>query len=129
MNNTDNPGNDEEQLATIPTDYRALLAMTRPLIIAQDTLPSWRGGEICRSGFGTSSGSRDWRAEFTLSRGEIVRADESELGIAGDEGRASGNEEAGKSSGTDVEDEPREARSALRRGDSSLQIRICLGMS
>jgi hypothetical protein len=114
MSNTENPANDEEQLATIPTDYRALLAMTRPLVIAERTLPSWRGGEICRSGFGMPLEPGDRPGEFTLSRGEIVRPDESELGTTGDEGRATGNEEAG---------------SALRRGDSNLQIRICLGMS
>jgi hypothetical protein len=129
MSNTDNRADDEEQLATIPTDYRALLAMTRPLVIAEHTLPSWRGGEICRSGFGIPLEPGDWPADFTLRRGEIVRPDESELGITGDQGRATGNEEAGKNSATDVENEPTEARSALRRGDSNLQIRICLGMS
>jgi hypothetical protein len=129
MSNTDNPANDEEQLATIPTDYRALLAMTRPLLIAEHTLRSWRGGEICRSGFGIPLEPGDWPAEFTLSRGEIVRPDESELRTTGDEGRATGNEEAGTSSAQEVGDESTEARCALPRGDSNLQIRICLGMS
>jgi hypothetical protein len=129
MSNTNNPANDEEQLAAIPTDYRALLAMTRPLVIAEHTLPSWRGGEICRLAFGMPLEPGDWPAESTLTRGEIVHPDESELGITGDEGGATGNEEAGKSSATDVEDAATEARSALRRGDSNLQIRICLGMS
>ena len=118
MNNTDNPTNDEEQLGTIPTDYRALLAMTRPLVIADHTLPSWRGGEICRLGFGISPGSGDGRAESTLRRGEIFRSDKSEVGTTEDEGRATGYEDAAA-----------ESISALRRRDPNLQIRICLGMS
>ena len=113
MNNTNNPTDDEEQLATIPTDYQALLAMTRPLVIAEDTLPSWRGGEICRSGFGASSGSEDWRAEFALRRGEILRSHESGSGIAEDEELAAA---AG-------------AVPTQRPSSSNMQIRICLGMS
>jgi len=129
MSNKDNPYNDEEQFATIPTDYRALLAMTRPLVIGEHTLPSWRGGEICRSGFGISPASGDWRAESTLKRGEIFRSDESGLGIAKDEERATTREEAGTSSASEVEDAAAEPIYALRRRDSNLQIRICLGMS
>ena len=113
MSNTDNPADDEEQLATIATDYRALLAMTRPLVIVENTLPSWRGGEICRSGFGTSSGSEDWRAEFALRRGEIFSPHETELGIAEDEELTAG---AG-------------IVPARPRSNSNLQIKICLGMS
>jgi hypothetical protein len=129
MSNTDNPANDEEQLPTIPTDYRALLAMTRPLVIAEHTLPSWRGGEICRSGFGIPLEPGDWRPEFTLRRGEIFRSDESELGIAEDEELVTTTEEAGTSSAPEVEDAAADSISALRRSDSNLQIRICLGMS
>jgi len=129
MSNTDNPTNDEEQLATIPTDYRALLAMTRPLVIAEHTLPSWRGGEICRSGFGIPLEPGDWRAESTLRRGEIFRSDESGLGITEDEELATTPEEAGTSSAPEVEDKRTKARSALPQTDSNLQIRICLGMS
>ena len=129
MSNTDNPLNDEEQLAVIATDYRALLAMTRPLVIAGHTLASWRGGEICRSGFGISPGPGDGRAESTLRRGEIFRSYESGLGIAKDEELATTPEEAGISSAPEVEDAAVESISALRRRDSSLQIRICLGMS
>ena len=129
MSNTDNPANDEEQLTTIPTDYRALLAMTRPLVIAEHTLPSWRGGQICRSGLGIPIEPGDWRAESTLRRGEIFRSDESGLGIADDEELATTPEEAGTSSAPEVEDAAVESISALRRRDSSLQIRICLGMS
>jgi len=129
MSNKDNPPNDEEQLATIPTDYRALLAMTRPLVIAEHTLASWRGGELCRSGFGIPLEPGYWRAESTLRRGEIFRSDESGLGLAEDEKIATTTEEAGTSSAPEVEDAAVEFISALRRRDSSLQIRICLGMS
>jgi len=129
MSDTDNPGNDEEQLATVPTDYRALLAMTRLLVVAEHTLPSWRGGEICRSGFGIPSIPANCRMESTLRRGEIVHHDKSALGTTGGEGRATGNEEAGASSAPEVEDKPTEARSALPQTDSNMRIRIYLGMS
>jgi hypothetical protein len=129
MSNTDNPANDEEQSATIPTDYRALLAMTRPLVIAKHTLPSWRGGEICCSGFGIPLEPGDRPGEFILSRGEIVRSHESELGIGKDEELATTTEEAGTSSARELEDAAPESISAPRRRDSNMQIRICLGMS
>jgi len=129
MSNNDNPPNDEEQLATIATDYRALLAMTRPLVIAQHTLPSWRGGELCRSGFGIPLEPGYWRAESTLRRGEIFHSDESELGLAEDEKLATTTEEAGTSSAPEVENAAAESISPLRHSDSNLQIRICLGMS
>ncbi|MCJ7791373.1 MAG: hypothetical protein MUP49_03020 [Dehalococcoidia bacterium] len=73
MNNTDDSASDEEQLAIVPMDYRALLAMTRPLVITEDTPLSLRGEEISLSGFGISPEPADWRAEFTLRRGEILR--------------------------------------------------------
>jgi len=129
MSNKDNPPNDEEQLAAIPTGYAALLGMTRPLVVAEHTLAAWRGGEICRSGFATSPGPGDGRAESTLRRGEIFRSDESGLGIAEDEELATTLEEAGTSSAPEVQDAAVESISALRRRDSSLQMRICLGMS
>jgi len=129
MSNKDNPPNDEEQLAVIPTDYRALLAMTRPLVIAEHTLPSWRGGEICRSGFGIPLEPGDWRGELALKRGEILRSDESGLGITEDEELATTPEQAGTSSAPEVEDKRTKARSTLPQTDSNLQIRICLGMS
>jgi len=129
MSNTNNPPIDEEQFATIPTNYRALLAMTRPLLIAGHSLAAWRGGQICRSGLGIRIEPGDWRAESTLRRGEIFRSDESGLGIAEDEELATTPEEAGTSSAPEVEDAAVESISALRRRDSSLQIRICLGMS
>jgi len=129
MSNTNDPARDEEQLAAIPTDYRGLLAMTRPLVIEEHTLPSWRGGEICRSGFGISPEPGHWCAELTLRRGDIFGSDESELGIAEDEELATTMEEAGTGSAPPVENAAARSTSALRRGDSNLQIRICLGMS
>jgi hypothetical protein len=129
MNNTDNPTNDEEQSATIPTDYRALLAMTRPLVIAEHTLPSWRGGEICRSGFGIPLIPAHCRVESTLKRGEIVYPDKSALGTTEDEGWTTSNEEAVTSPVPEAEDKPTEARSALSQTDSNMRIRIYLGMS
>jgi len=109
MNNTDNSPGEEQQSANIPTDYRALLSITRPLVVAEHTLPSWRGGEICRSGFGVSPGSGDSCPESILSRGEVFQSDESSLGIPDDKELARTQEEAGTG--------------------SPLQIRICIGMS
>ena len=129
MNNTDDSPNNEEQSATVPTDYRALLAMTRPLVVGEHTLPSWRGGEICRSGCGISPEPGDRPAESTLRKGEILCPDNSESATAKDEGPATRNEEAGTSSAPEVEDATTEARSDLPQTDSNLQIRIYLGMS
>jgi len=109
MDNTGDSASDEQQSANMTTGYGALLAMTRPLVVTEHTLPSWRGGEICRSGFGVSAGTGDLCPESTLSRGEVLRSDESGLGIADDEELATALEEAGTCSG--------------------LQLRICLGMS
>ena len=129
MSNKDNPPNDEEQLAVIPTNYHALLAMTRPLVIEEHTLASWRGGQICRPGLGIPIESGHWRGESALKRGEIFLSDESGHGITEDEELATMPEEAGINSAPEVEDAVGESISALRRRDSSLQIRICLGMS
>jgi hypothetical protein len=129
MNNTDNSSSDEQQSATIPTDYRALLAMTRPLVIAEHTLSSWRGGEMYRSGFGTSPGQGDWRAESTLRRGEILRSEDAGHGTTNDEELATTSEQAETSSLSEAEDCAAECISALLRSDSNLQIRICIGMS
>ena len=129
MSNTNDPARDEEQLATISTDYRGLLAMTRPLVIEEHTLPSWRGGEICRSGFAISPEPGHWCAEVTLRRGRIFGSDESELGIAKNEELATTMEEAETGSAPEVENAAAESTSALDRRDSNLQIRICLGMS
>jgi hypothetical protein len=72
MNNTDDSASDEEQLATVPMDYSALLAMTRPLVITEDALLSLRGEEVFRLGFGISPEPADRRAEFALRIGEIL---------------------------------------------------------
>ena len=109
MNNADNYPGEEQQSANIATNYGALLSMTRPLVVTEHTLPSWRGGEICRSGFGISRGSGDRWPESILSRGEVFQSDESGLGIADDEEHAKTAEETGTA--------------------SPLQIRICIGMS
>ena len=129
MNNTDNPTSDEEQPATVPTDYRALLAMTRPLVITEHTLPSWRGGEICRLGFAMPLEPRDRRAEFALRRGEILRSNAPTLGTAKDEEFPTTLEQAETSSVLQIEDAAMEARSALPHTDSDLELRIYLGMS
>ena len=129
MRNADDPTNDEEQQTTIPTDYRTLLAITRPLTVAEHGLPSWRGGEVCRSGFGILSEPGDWRREFILRRGEIFRSHESGHDIGEDEELTTTPEEAGVSSAPEVEGATAEPISTPRRRDSSLQIRICIGMS
>jgi hypothetical protein len=72
MNNTGDSASDEEQLATVPMDYSALLAMTRPLVITEDALLSLRGDEVFLLGFGISSEPADRRAEFALRIGEIL---------------------------------------------------------
>ena len=129
MKNTDDPTNNEEQQATIPTDYRTLLSITRPLTVAQHSLPSWRGGETCRSGLGLFSEPGDWRPEFILRRGEIFPSHESGHGVVEDEELTTTPEEGGISPAPEVEGATAEPISTPRRRDSSLQIRICIGMS
>jgi len=75
MNNIDDSASDEEQLANMPMHYHALLLITRPLVITEDTPLSFRGEKISRSGFGISPKPADWRQEFTMRRGEIIRSD------------------------------------------------------
>ena len=104
MNNTDDSANDEEQLASVPMDYSALLAMTRPLVITEDALLSLRGGDVFRSGFGISPQPADRRAGFALRRGEIL-CPEGECDVA------------------------RESIFALGATVSNLKLRIHLGMS
>ena len=104
MNNRDDSTSDEEQLETVPMDYRALLAMTRPLVITEDDLLSLRGGEVFRLGFGISPEPADRRAEFALKRGEIL-CPEGECDVA------------------------RESIFALGETVSNLELRIYLGMS
>ena len=104
MNNKEDSANDEEQLATVPMDYSALLAMTRPLVITEDALLSLRGEGVFRLGFGISPEPADRRAEFALRRGEILRP-EGECDVA------------------------RESIFALDEIGSNLKLRIYLGMS
>lgn len=129
MKDTDDCPDNEEQLTTIPADYLALLAMTRPLVVAEHSLMSWRGGEICRSGFGIPLEPEDWRAEFAVRRGEIVHRDRSALQITGDEGLATRVEEATTDSAPEIEHAAARLRPPAPRTDSNLQIRIYLGMS
>jgi hypothetical protein len=104
MNNKDDSASDEEQLANVPMDYRALLAMTRPLVITEDALRSLRGGVVFRSGFGISPEPADRRAEFAQRRGEIL-CPEGECDVA------------------------RESIFALGETGSNLKLKIYLGMS
>jgi hypothetical protein len=109
MSNTGDSPRDKQQLADMMMDCRALLTMTRPLIVTEHSLALWRGGEVYRSGFGISPGPSDRFPESVLSRGEVFRLDEPGLGIADEEGLPAVWEEA-----------------ATR---PALQMRICIGMS
>jgi hypothetical protein len=134
MRNTDDFASDEERLATPARDYRALLAMTRPLVITEHTPLSLRGEEIPRlrpeTGAAISLEPGDCGAELTLRRGEIFRPDLSGLRITGDEGPVTTREEAGTSPAPEVEnDAAAEFISALPQTGSNLKIRIYLGMS
>jgi hypothetical protein len=115
MNNTDDSASDEEQLETVPMDYRALLAMTRPLVIAEDTFLSLQGEESPGSGFGISPEPADWRAEFALRRGEGVATTV--------EGVSTSSDSEGEC------DVARESISALDQIGLNLGLRIYLGMS
>jgi hypothetical protein len=129
MRNADDPTSYEEQPMTIPTDYRTLLAITRSLTVAEHGLPSWRGGEVCRSGFGILSEPGNWRRESILRRGEIFRSHESGHEIGEDEELTTTPGEKETSFAPEVEDDTAEPISTLRRRDCDLQIRICIGMS
>ena len=104
MNNKDDSANDEEQLESVPMDYIALLAMTRPLVITEDALRSLRGEGVFRLGSGISPEPADPHAEFALKRGEIL-CPEGECDVA------------------------RESIFALGETVSNLKLRIYLGMS
>jgi hypothetical protein len=104
MNNTDDSADDEEQLASVPMDYSALLAMTRPLVITEDALLSLRGEGVFRVGVGISPEPADRRAAFALRRGEIL-CPEGECDVAW------------------------ESIFALGKTGSNLKLRIHLGMS
>jgi hypothetical protein len=104
MNNTDDSAWDEEQLLTAPVDYGALLRMTRPLVIREDTPLSFRGEKIPLSESRISPEPADWRAEFTVRVGEIL-SPIGKWGVAW------------------------VATSALGQAGSNLRLRIHLGMS
>ena len=104
MSNTDDSANDEEQLASVPMDYSALLAMTRPLVITEDDLLSLRGDKVFRLGLGISPEPAGRSAEFAMRRGEIL-CPKGECDVA------------------------RESISALGETGSNLKLRIHLGMS
>lgn len=130
----DNSADDEEQLATPkkdmnlsrhdsaesvspePGDYGALLAMTRPLVIAKDTALSLEAG--------------DCRAEFALRKGEIICPDSSGRRMGEDGGLAMTREwvqeNPAPERGYDV---PDESIFALPQRRLDLKIRIHLGMS
>jgi hypothetical protein len=134
MKMMDNSADDEEQLATPvkdmnlpghnntesvspePGDYGALLAMTRPLVIAKDTALSLEAG--------------DCRAEFALRKGEIICPDSSGQRMRGDGGLAMMREWArtnpAPEGGYDV---PEESIFTLPHRRLNLKIRIHLGMS
>jgi hypothetical protein len=129
MSMEDNSPGDEPQLATVPTHYLALLAMTRPLVIREHTLPFWRGGQTCRLDLRIPRGSGNWRAEWTLRKGEILRPGRSELEMAGDKDLATTREEDGASFSLKAQDAETEYEYRLAENSSNLQIRIYLGMS
>ena len=129
MSSTDDSANDEEQLTTGPTNYRALLAMTRPMAMAEHTPPSLPGQEISGSGSEIPPEPADQRAELALRRGEIIRAPKSKLEVTRDEDPATRKEEAGTTSAPEVEDAAADSMPAEPQTDSNLQIRIYLGMS
>jgi len=109
MSNTGDSPRDKQQLADMTTDFRALMTMTRPHVVTEHSLPSWRGGEVYRSGFGISPRPGDRCPESTLSRGELIRSHEPGLGIADDQELGTVWDEAGRR--------------------PALQMRICIGMS
>jgi len=104
MKNTDDSASDEEQLATVPMDYSALLAMTRPLVITEDALLSLRGEGVFRLGSGILPEPADRRADSAQRRGEIL-CPEGECDVA------------------------RESIFALGETVSNLKLRIYLGTS
>jgi hypothetical protein len=107
MSSTGDSPNDKQQLADMTADYRALLIMTRPLIVTEHSLPSWRGGEVYRSGFGISPGPGDRCPESSLIRGEAFSPDESGPGMGDGE----------------------ELAAVLGETRCALQFRISVGMS
>ena len=107
MSNTDDSASDEEQLATVPMDYRTLLATTRPLVITQQTSRSL--GVPIYEDKAISLEATDWWVEFALRKGEIICGDLPIGRMGGEEGLTT--------------------TTALPQRGSGLRIRIHLGMS
>ena len=111
------PGHNKAELVSLePGDYSALLAMTRPHVIAKETALSLEAG--------------DCRAEFALRKGEIICPDSSGQRMGEDGGLAMTREWA--RTGPAPEDRcdvPDESIFALPQRRLNLKIRIHLGMS
>ena len=129
MRKRDNSPNDEEQEAAVPTDCPALLAMTRPLIIVENTPLSSREEEIRESTLRPSAQQEDPRSEFTLKRGEILRRAKPKLSTEGDKALTAGQEVDATKPGPGAEDGAAGFSADLPETDSDLQFRIYLGMS
>lgn len=70
MNNPGDSASDEEELKTLPMDYRTLLAITRPMVITRPTSLSL-GAPIFEDK-AISLEARYWWVEFVLRKGEII---------------------------------------------------------
>ena len=73
MNDPGDSASDEEELKTLPMDYRTLLAITRPLVITRPTSLSL-GAPIFEDK-AISLEARYWWVEFALRKGEIICTD------------------------------------------------------
>ncbi len=107
MSNTDDSIDGEEQSTTVPMNYSALLAMTRPLAIIRKTSQS--SGTPIFEDKAISLKAGDWWVEFALRKGEII-CDDVPIGVMQGE-------------------EIPITISAFPQRDSNLRIRIHLGMS
>lgn len=107
MNNPDDSASDQEELKTVPMDYRVLMAITRPLVITKPTSLSW-GAPIFEDK-AISLKASDWWVEFALRKGEIIFTDLPIRSRQDKEGTAT--------------------TPALPQRGSNLRIRIHLGMS
>jgi hypothetical protein len=107
MNNLGDSASDEEELKTLPMDYRTLLAITRPLVLTPPTSLSLRASIF--EDKVVSLGARDRWVEFALRKGEIICSDSPISNSQDEEGLAT--------------------TPALPQRGSDLRIRIHLGMS
>ena len=107
MNNPGDSASDEEELETLPMDYRTLLAITRPLVITPPASLSL-GAPIFEDKI-VSLGARDQWVEFALRKGEIICSDLPIRNRQDEEGLTT--------------------TPALPQRGSDLRIRIHLGMS